>query len=149
MTKQVWQLILLVIASLALVILVASFQPSQAKTVIGGLSYQLEVVETPTARQIGLSARDFLPADHGMLFVFDDTSYHGIWMKDMNFAIDIIWLDANGVVVDLATQVAPESYPRVWRAQEASKFVIELNAGEVERANLMIGEIVNFNLSTS
>ena len=119
------------------------YQPPSDKVVIGGVGYQLEVVADSASRQRGLSGRDDLPTGNGMLFVFNGEANHGIWMKDMNFAIDIIWLDTAQKVVSLATDVSPDSYPKVWRAQTDSKFVIEIDAGEVDQAGLMIGDLIN------
>ena len=107
------------------------------------LDYVLEVVDNSQTRQKGLSGRPNLPPHHGLLFVFQTPNKHAIWMKDMNFAIDIIWLDGNQRIVDLAVNIHPDSYPEVFQPQTDSLYVLEINAGEVALAGLEIGDYVN------
>ena len=107
------------------------------------LDYVLEVVDNSQTRQKGLSGRPNLPPRHGLLFVFQTLGEHGIWMKDMNFAIDIIWLDDNQRIVDLAANIQPDSYPEVFRPQTDSLYVIEINASEAALAGLEIGDYIN------
>lgn len=57
--------------------------------------YELLVADTPQKRQQGLSGREKLLPNTGMFFKFDTLEQQGIWMKDMNFSIDILWLDEN------------------------------------------------------
>ena len=44
----------------------------------------------------GLSGRDNLADDEGMFFVFEKSDIYPFWMKDMKFAIDIIWIMEDG-----------------------------------------------------
>src|SRR5690606_29825935 len=53
----------------------------------------LEKVNSEQDHSIGLSKYDMLPQTQGMLFVFDGSQSACMWMKDMNFAIDIVWLN--------------------------------------------------------
>ena len=57
-----------------------------------GKKIYIEVADTDASRQQGLSDRDGLCAECGMLFVFPQNGYYGFWMKDMNFNIDIVFL---------------------------------------------------------
>jgi len=64
-----------------------------------------------------------------MLFVFDKTSIVGIWMKDMLFDIDIVYVDENCIVVDYFDNVSPSSYPKIYYPSVPTKYVIEMNSG--------------------
>lgn len=55
-----------------------------------------EVVDNEEARMKGLSGRDNLADDEGMFFVFEKSDIYPFWMKDMKFAIDIIWIMEDG-----------------------------------------------------
>ena len=61
-------------------------------------------------------------------------------MKDMNFPIDVIWLDENYRVVDIAQDVRPDSFPKVFDPQGPAKYILEVNAGFSGRNNIKIGD---------
>ena len=110
---------------------------------IGAFEYDLEIVDTPEERQQGLSDRPDLPPKKGMLFVFQTADDYGIWMKDMHFPLDIIWLNSDRQVVGLEENVQPDSYPDSFRADAASLYIIEINAGETADAGLEIGDTIS------
>ncbi len=109
---------------------------------VGRFNYTLEIVSSAKDRQKGLSDRPDLPALQGMLFIFEVVDDYGIWMKDMNFALDIIWLNENQRVIDWEENVQPTSYPEIFRAETDSLYVVEINAGEVDRSGLQIGDYI-------
>ena len=117
-----------------------STQIESRKTQIGDLDYILEVVTNTKDHQKGLSGRINLAPQHGLLFAFPEPGDYGIWMKDMNFAIDIIWLDENQGVIGLAENIQPESYPEIFYADSYSLFIIEINAGEIVETGLKLGD---------
>lgn len=96
---------------------------------------KLETVATPAAQAIGLSKYDNLQQDGGMLFVYDNPRQICIWMKDMKFSIDIIWLDAEKRIQHIESNVSPDTYPQSF-CQEDSQYVVELPAGRVESLQL-------------
>lgn len=101
-----------------------------------GSSYKclgLERVSTPQELTRGLSGRQSLAQDRGMLFDFGKSGRHCIWMKDMKFAIDIIWLDQDQKVVTVRENVRPETYPETFCPDQLTKYVIEVNAGVARR----------------
>lgn len=104
----------------------------------------LEIVKTEESRRMGLSGRISLPENSGMLFIFDRPDFYGIWMKDMNFPIDIIWLNENLEVVGLKKNVAPETFPEVFYPDNPAIYVLEINAGLAEKFGLESGYQVKF-----
>jgi uncharacterized membrane protein (UPF0127 family) len=111
---------------------------------IGGTQFFASVARTPNERAQGLSGTSFIPSNFAKLFVFDEEGYWGIWMKDMNYPIDIIWLDSNKIVVYSETAVSPESYPEVFIPSTPAQYVIELRAGTVKDLNITYGQIIEF-----
>ena len=79
---------------------------------LGSTSLLVSVAQTPPERARGLSGSPYLPVGVGKFFVFDGPGRWGIWMKDMLYSIDIIWLDAAGMIVHIEEQVSPDTYPR-------------------------------------
>lgn len=110
------------------------------QVVINGEQMMIEEVGDSQSLKLGLAKYDYLPINQGMLFVFQEDDYHGIWMKNMKFPIDIIWLDEDFSVVDIIDNVRPESYPKVFYPKDLARHVLELNAGRVEELEIIIGD---------
>ena len=102
------------------------------------------VSRTEAQKELGLGNRASLPADEGMLFVFDHPSAYGFWMKDMSFPIDIISLDSNFVVTHIESNVSPASYPKVFYSPQDTLYVLETNAGYAENNNLKVEDALDF-----
>ncbi len=111
---------------------------------ISDVRVKYETADTKNQRRTGLGGRQSLNQDSTMLFIFPTSSQHGIWMKDMNFPIDIIWLDANKKVVHIESHVSPETYPTTFTPTEPAKYVLETNAGFVDENSITIGDTAEF-----
>ena len=112
--------------------------------VIDGRDFPLEIANTAPLQHEGLSGRADLPSDSGMLFVMNEPQYIGIWMKDMQFPIDIIWLNADREIVTIERGVTPDTYPEVFYPADLSQYVLETNAGFVESHGLQLGDSLEF-----
>ena len=106
-------------------------------------TYKVEVVVSPAATKQGLSGRPFLRTGHGMLFIFGSLSKQGMWMIDMLFPLDIVWLDENLEVVHISAGCPPcpsvaqcPTYSSVYRA----KYAIEMTAGEAGAYGFAVGK---------
>ncbi len=113
---------------------------------IGENIFFLKKSETQTEKTKGLSGVIKMGENYGMLFIYNNPDKYGIWMKDMNFPIDIIWLDAEKKVIDIKENALPESFPNVFYPQSPATYIIELNAGTAEKEKINIGDIVVFYL---
>ncbi len=113
---------------------------------IGKFGVNAELAQTEAQRIKGLSDRKSLPKNQGMLFDFGYVDRHGIWMKDMNFAIDIVWIGQNYQIVGIAESVSPSTYPKVFKPEAPALYVLELNAGIVKENRVKIGDPVFFEL---
>lgn len=105
---------------------------------------RIEIADTNAKRERGLSGRNSIEANYGMLFTFQTPAKYEFWMKDMNFAIDMIWLDADWKVVGLKKDAKPESYPEAFGPEENSLYVLEVVSGLIQKENLKIGDHVKF-----
>jgi uncharacterized membrane protein (UPF0127 family) len=110
---------------------------------IGKKSLRVEIVKTPEERMIGLSNRDALTGVDGMLFVFDAPDMHQIWMKDMRFPIDIIWISEDLEVISIDHQVRPDTYPTLFRPLRPARYAVETNAIFAETFDLHPGQKVS------
>lgn len=111
--------------------------------VVGETSILVDVVDTAEERKRGLSGRRELPENNGMFFIFQESSTHGFWMKDMNFAIDIIWFNEYGEAVYFVENIKPETYPTIFASPEESRYVLEVPAGFVEREGIKLGDKID------
>ena len=102
----------------------------------------IEIADMDAERQLGLSGRVGIEDNFGLLFLFDKPSFYGFWMKDMNFPIDIIWLDESFKVTGLKVGATPESYPQTFYPESKSLYVLETHSGLIESQNLKIGDMV-------
>ena len=117
-------------------------------TLPSGTVLQVEVMVKDEDRAMGLMFRPSLPKDRGMLFLFERPDFHGIWMKNCKFPIDILWLDEEGRVVHLAESVPPcraDPCP-VYQPLRKAAYVVELNAGQARKEKAVLGATLAFTL---
>lgn len=110
---------------------------------ISGQIIPVQTATSATEQSLGLGGRKCIGERQGMLFVFDKSGYYPFWMKDMKFAIDIIWIDSRNNVVDIQQNVQPSSYPRTYVNQSPAKKVLEMPAGSVRTMNIISGTHIN------
>lgn len=97
---------------------------------IGEQRWQVEIADTPQARQTGLMFREKLEVGTGMFFVFDREDFHAFWMKNTPIPLDIIWISSDRKVVDIQTLYpcgnadCPNFAP-----QGKAQYALEINAG--------------------
>jgi len=132
--------LLVVLAVFCVALPFAFYRPSGVRLRVGSSSYTLALATTEQTRNIGLGGRNTMALDQGMLFVFDKPAVQCFWMKDMHFPLDIIWLDAAKGVSYIKQNVSPDTYPATFCSPTATKYVIELNAGEVAKQHMSIGQ---------
>jgi len=101
----------------------------------------VELADSESERQAGLSFKKYLGDYDGMLFVFNTETNTPFWMKDMQIPIDMIFFDAQGFIVDTKEALAPctSTYcPSIYSAK-SYMYVLEVNSGFVERNDIEIG----------
>jgi uncharacterized membrane protein (UPF0127 family) len=105
---------------------------------IGSKTFTLEVANDAAEREKGLMRRDSMPGDHGMIFVFAGEQRLGFYMKNTRIPLDIIFLNATGVVVSIK-QMRPYDISTTY-ADAPAKYAIELNQGQAAAAGLKVGD---------
>ena len=98
-----------------------------------------EVADTQESQERGLSGRNSIEEGRGMLFVFPYPGHYGFWMKDMNFPIDMIWINASGTVVYMVENARPESYPAQYINKPDASYVLEIGAEESTKQGIFLG----------
>ena len=106
---------------------------------------QVYLADTDPRRMRGLmfETESFLADNKGMLFVFDEPGNRSMWMKNMQFHLDIIWFSENGNVVSIEKNVPPCITPvevmsckSVGVSADDAKYVLELTSGYVDEYSI-------------
>lgn len=114
---------------------------------IGSHKFRAELAREPWEMEQGLSGRKSLGENEAMLFVFSEEGRHGFWMKDMNFPIDIIWINDGKIVYIKRNAPIPISLkPEIYEPTEPAKYVLEISAGLSEKYGFMEGDSVKLDL---
>ncbi len=117
--------------------------PITATMIASGGNIYVRVAHTDITRELGLSYFKTLPADQGMLFLFDQSGRYPFWMKGMNFPLDIIWLkkvsDNTFRVVYVAENVDPDTYPRSFDPGVDADAVLEINHFRAKFSQIFVG----------
>ncbi len=118
------------------------FLPGTPILHIGEMPLRVVIANTSEERAKGLSHRDTFEGADGMLFVFSETDYHRIWMKDMRFPIDIIWIGEDLKVINIQKNVHPDTYPNVFKPDQPARYAVETNVHYSDTFGLRTGHEV-------
>lgn len=149
--KNIPKNIVIVFVSLILIVILFSIfsRPKNVKYPDGiGLTiknqdYYLEVAHTNETRAKGLSNREKICPNCGMIFVFDKPAQYTFWMKDTLIPLDMVWLDDQGKIVKIATVLDINNDQKKYTNDQNAKYVIELNANEAFKLDLKIGDTID------
>ena len=121
-----------------------------AAVTIGSQTICAEVASQPVQWVQGLSGRASLTPDHGMLFAFPQSAIHYFWMKEMNFPLDIIWINNNQIVEVWPNAPVPtgDQIPS-YQPKNQANYVLEVSAGTLAKYGWRVGEQVKINLTSA
>lgn len=105
----------------------------------------VEIADTAIEKMNGLSKREVLGDYDGMWFVNTEDTQNPFWMPDMNFPLDIIFVDSKGFIVDIIPSAQPcatiENCPNLY-PKEKYRFVLEVNAEFCKQNEIEIGHSI-------
>ena len=115
---------------------------------IGAGVFNARLATTESARSKGLSGVGNLGPSEALLMAFPYEKDWSIWMKDMKVPIDAIWLDGQGKVLYIVTDISPENSDKVIFTPKSDKamYILELPAGKVKEAGISDRSTANFTL---
>jgi uncharacterized membrane protein (UPF0127 family) len=93
---------------------------------------QAEVAGTPQTRQIGLMQRKSMPIGAGMLFLFDESRTHCMWMKNTLIPLSVAFIDERGRIVNIADMQPLDETSHC--ASRPARFALEMNQGWLRSA---------------
>ena len=116
---------------------------------VGNHTIQVEIADSPQEWELGLSYRDTLAEDHGMLFVFPDESRRVFWMRGCNFDIDLAYIESNGVISEIITMEKEpldtplDSLTRYPSQSTTIRYVLEMIGGWFAEHDVNVGTIID------
>lgn len=150
--KKILIVLIITIISIIIIIVINSFtKPKQATVTIRNQSFIVEVADTDDKRTKGLSGRENLEENRGMLFVFEKPDLYSFWMKEMKFPIDILFIK-NDKIITIHQNVPPpkNNVPLyqlpLYKPKETANYVLEINTGLSQKYNFKEGDSVEMNL---
>ena len=100
----------------------------------------VEVADDDLKRMRGLSGREKLADDRGMLF----SPGGAYWMKGCNFDLDVMFIDKEARVADVQTMRSSEPHKvHACRSEEEPVLAIEAPAGWCKRNGIEIGDAIS------
>ena len=111
-----------------------------------GSRYAVEIASNPESRAQGLMFRESLAAGRGMLFLFPHPSVESFWMKNCNFPIDIVWMDAGRKVIYVNAHTPPckDDPCPTYGPKTECQFVLEIGDGAAAKERIVPGAILKF-----
>ena len=120
------------------------------EVVFGEVAFGVEVVSTPEERSVGLSGRESLTTQTGMLFAWESGRAGSFWMRGMLFPLDFVWISTDCTVVDVTADVPipgpgePDVELTRYSSSESAAYGFEINAGEAATYGVTPGVEVRF-----
>ena len=107
---------------------------------VGNITLDVQVADTPDRMTEGLQFQQPLPYSQGMIFVFVQPQVVAMWMKDMQFPLDMIWFESNGNIVHIEKNLPPCSSDSPCQVYDGgnqdAKYVLEVTAGFSDRLGI-------------
>ena len=106
------------------------------------IAFSVKLAVTPTQHAFGLMFSPPLPANSGMLFVFEDMKPRTFWMKNTPIALDMLFFDDSGRLVSLISNAKPNT-ATLLHSRVAARYVLEIGGLEASRLNIKIGSLLH------
>lgn len=112
---------------------------------VNGIQLSLEIAATPKARKCGLSGRNGLPPNNGMLFVLPESMPFAVWMKDTRLPLSVAFLDSSGRILSIG-QMPPLRTDVIYESPQPIRYAIEVNQGWFNEQDIRIGDVIELSL---
>ncbi|MCC6714327.1 MAG: DUF192 domain-containing protein [Gammaproteobacteria bacterium] len=113
-----------------------------------GHEFVVEVADTEERRERGLMFREELPADGGMIFIYDPPQVAAMWMKNTLIPLDMVFVDTEGRIAHVTRRTTPHSLEPISAGVPVSA-VIELKGGSCDRLGIRVGDRVHYELAVT
>jgi hypothetical protein len=103
----------------------------------------VEIPETTEEQSVGLMNRDPISYDQGMFFIFDKDRVQSMWMKNVNFSLDMIFVDNRQLILNIEENTEPRT-SNLYESNGLCKYVIEVLGGFCEKFKVEKNQKIEF-----
>ena len=140
-----WAFIGLAISLLAPKLSACPHRLPQTSISINGQELTVEIAHTPDTRTCGLSNRQALAENTGMLFIFPHIKPRTFWMKDTFIPLSIAYLDEAGRIIRIH-DMQPNQTHITYPSGKPARYALEVNQGWFSLHDIKPGDTVELNL---
>ena len=108
---------------------------------IGQHKLSAEVANTDATRSTGLMHRRMMPESRGMLFIFPDVAFHGMWMMNTYLPLSVAFIDREGRITNIE-DMEPHTQ-NTHTAKRPAKYALEMNQGWFRKRGIKPGDKVD------
>ena len=114
----------------------------------GSNCFSVDLAKTAAEREKGLMYVKEMPANKGMLFIFDNVDIYPFWMKNTLIALDMLWIDSNYKVVFIGQNIQPcrSFICPVTNPNVPAKYVLEINGNSAKNLGIKVGDTAVLNI---
>jgi len=106
-------------------------------------TFDIEIADTQETLQQGLKNRESMADNQGMLFIMDGETSHPFWMQDTYLSLDIIFIDHQKTVFQIAENTKPFSEDMI-NPTKLNNYTFEVKAGIARKLNITEGDTVKW-----
>ncbi|MDD3506785.1 MAG: DUF192 domain-containing protein [Sulfurimonas sp.] len=118
----------------------------KSEVIINNKTFTVGLAKSEKEKMTGLSGRNSLDENSGMLFIFSKKDTYSFWMKEMKFPIDIIFIDTDKVVDVIQNASIPSTKNvallPIYKGAQPANYVLEIKAGAAQKNKIKIGDKV-------
>lgn len=123
-------------------------QPELYNVSIGQHTWKVELARTEAEQKRGLAGaeRIDMPADRGMLFIFDKPAVHEFWMWGCEIDLDVAFIDAERRIVKIHTMACQpvQTRDKTYSSEKPVLYALEVRGGELAKAGVRVNDVVEF-----
>lgn len=108
---------------------------------VGGQVVQMRLAIQPQEQQQGLMFLKSMPADEGMIFLYDRPQQMSFWMRNCEFPQDIGFFDAEGKLKEVYPMYPHDERPV--QSLGVRQFALEMNQGWYRQHGLKLGDALD------
>ena len=143
------RLLLAFLLLIIIYIIFITFYRPKTKTIpitLGDTKYNFEIAKTISQKSTGLSNRNSLCQNCGMIFVYSSENIYPFWMKDTLIPLDMIWFDKTGKIVTYLNAIPEPNTAitklKVYKNTTPAQYILEINSHDFDKLNLKIGDVI-------
>lgn len=134
----------IIILILFLSMVIAFFSKNKNKVCVNNNCFEVEVALTLREKSRGLMFKQELAENAGMFFIYDKEDIYSFWMKNMNFPLDIIWINRDKKIVHIEKNLQPcqDDNCQGVKSKEKAMYILEINSGLTEKLKIKEGDSI-------